>query len=133
VHTSSNTGIVACLLADHCVPDHPLVPSTSRWWDHTMCDPPAMAGPANAAATTFKDHKTAIPGAGDVFHCTPVDLTVASGTIDSYFNGVQDAQGVFHVTGTIVAHDVTLTDGRAPATSRVRTGSDPQAPTPRTG
>jgi hypothetical protein len=69
------------------------------------------AAPANAAATAFKDHQTAVPVAGEVFHCTAVDLTVTGGTIDSYINGVQDAQGVLHVTGTIVPHDVTLTDG----------------------
>jgi hypothetical protein len=71
----------------------------------------ALAGPVSAAATAFKDHQTAIPVAGDVFHCTPVDLTITGGTIDSYVNGVQDAQGVLHITGTIVPHDVTLTDG----------------------
>jgi hypothetical protein len=71
----------------------------------------ALAGPANASATAFKDHETGIPVAGDVAHCTTVDLTITSGTIDSYVNGVVDAQGVVHVTGTIVPHDVTLTDG----------------------
>jgi hypothetical protein len=71
----------------------------------------ALASPASAAATTFKDHETGIPVTGEVFHCTPVDLTITGGTIDSYINGVQDAQGVFHITGTIVPHDVTLTDG----------------------
>ncbi|SRR6266536_5420673 len=76
-----------------------------------VCAIGALAGPANASATAFKDRETGIPVAGDAFHCTPVDLTITAGTIDSYVNGVVDAQGVTHVTGTIVPHNVTLTDG----------------------
>ncbi len=70
-----------------------------------------FAGPAGAAAMTFRDHETAVPVTGEVFHCASGDLTISSGTVDNFVNGVQDARGIQHVTGTIVPHDVTLTDG----------------------
>lgn len=69
-----------------------------------------LAGPANAAAQTFKDHET-IPAVGDVFTCQGGDLTVTSGYITQAIEGSVDGHGVYHVTGTIVPHDVTLTDG----------------------
>jgi len=68
-----------------------------------------LAGPAGAAATTFHDHET-IPVAGDVFSCTGGDLTVTAGTITQVIEGVTDAQGKLHVTGTLVPHNVTLQD-----------------------
>jgi hypothetical protein len=69
-----------------------------------------IAGPAQASAMTFHEHDT-IDVTGDVFVCSPTDLTVTSGYIDETFAGVQDATGATHFTGTIVPHDVTLTDG----------------------
>jgi hypothetical protein len=69
-----------------------------------------LAGPAQASAMAFHEHDS-LSVVGDVFACSPTDLTVTSGTIDEHFAGVQDANGVFHFTGTIVPHDVTLTDG----------------------
>jgi hypothetical protein len=69
-----------------------------------------LAGPANASATTFKEHDSFDP-TGSVFTCSPTDLTVTSGVVKESFEGVQDANGVFHFTGTIVPQDVSLTDG----------------------
>jgi len=69
-----------------------------------------IAGPAHASATTFKQHDSFNP-TGQVFDCSPTDLTVTGGTVTEMFEGAQDANGVFHFTGTIVPHDVTLTDG----------------------
>jgi hypothetical protein len=69
-----------------------------------------LAGPANASATTFKQHDAFDP-TGMVFSCSPTDLTVTGGIVDETFEGVQDANGVVHFTGTIVPHGVTLTDG----------------------
>lgn len=70
----------------------------------------ALAGSADASATTFRAHDSFDP-TGEVFACSPTDLTVTGGRVDEVFAGVQDANGVFHFTGTIVPHDVTLTDG----------------------
>jgi hypothetical protein len=69
-----------------------------------------LAGPAYASAVTFKQHDSFDP-TGSVFSCSPTDLTVTGGTVRESFEGVQDANGVTHFTGTIVPHDVTLTDG----------------------
>jgi hypothetical protein len=69
-----------------------------------------LAGPANAAAQTFKDHET-INATGDVFTCQSGDLTVTGGYITQSIEGSVDGHGVFHMTGTIVPHDVTLSDG----------------------
>jgi hypothetical protein len=69
-----------------------------------------LAGPAQASAMTFHEHDSFDP-TGQVFTCSPTDLTVTGGTVDEYFAGAQDANGVTHFTGTIVPHDVTLTDG----------------------
>jgi hypothetical protein len=68
-----------------------------------------MAGPAGAAATTFHDHET-IQVAGDVFQCVKGDLTVTAGTISLVNQGTVDAQGIFHVTSTVVPHNVGLQD-----------------------
>jgi hypothetical protein len=70
----------------------------------------ALAGPAQAQAQTFKDHET-FDVTGAVFSCTGGDLTVTGGTISQTVEGVQDGQGIFHITGTLVPHNVTLTDG----------------------
>jgi hypothetical protein len=69
-----------------------------------------LAGPAQASALTMHEHSSFDP-TGQLFACTPTDLTVTGGTVDEYFAGTQDANGIFHFTGTIVPHDVTLTDG----------------------
>jgi hypothetical protein len=69
-----------------------------------------LAGPAQASAIAFRQHDS-VGVKGDVFACSPTNLTVTSGSIDEMFAGVQDANGVTHFTGTIVPHDVTLTDG----------------------
>ena len=69
-----------------------------------------LAGPASASATTFKQHDSFDP-TGSVFSCSPTDLTVTGGVVNETFEGVQDANGDVHFTGTIVPHRVTLTDG----------------------
>jgi hypothetical protein len=69
-----------------------------------------LASPATAAAQTFKQHETE-DVTGAVFTCAGGDLTVTAGTISVSVEGVLDEQGVFHITGTIVPHGVTLTDG----------------------
>jgi hypothetical protein len=69
-----------------------------------------IAGPAQASAMTFHEHDSFDP-TGQIFTCSPTDLTVTGGTVDEYFAGAIDANGVTHFTGTIVPHDVTLTDG----------------------
>jgi len=68
-----------------------------------------MAAPAGAAAMTFHDHET-LPVAGDVFPCGNGDLTVTAGTISLVNQGTIDAQGIVHVTSTVVPHNVTLQD-----------------------
>lgn len=47
---------------------------------------------------------------GAVFTCQSGDLTVTGGTVDMVEHTNIDAQGVFHFTGTITPHDVTLVD-----------------------
>ncbi|PZS27870.1 MAG: hypothetical protein DLM58_18155 [Pseudonocardiales bacterium] len=68
-----------------------------------------VAGPADAAAQTFKNH-TSFDATGAVFTCQAGDLTVTGGTISETVEGVQDGQGIFHITGTDVPHNVTLAD-----------------------
>lgn len=71
----------------------------------------AAAGSANAAAQT-ESFRTTQNVAGDVFTCAaPLgNLTVTQGYIIMTQNMTIDGQGVFHITGTIVPHDVTLVD-----------------------
>jgi len=69
-----------------------------------------LAGPAQASATAFHEHDS-MSVVGDVFVCSPTNLTVTGGTIDESFAGTLDANGISHFTGTIVPKDVTLTDG----------------------
>jgi len=70
----------------------------------------SLAGPASASATTFKQHDSFDP-TGSVFACSPTDLVVTGGVVNESFEGVQDANGVTHFTGTIVPKGATLTDG----------------------
>lgn len=66
-------------------------------------------GPAQATASTDTEHGS-FDAAGAVFACQGGDLTAISGTVDQVVHTTIDGQGVFHITGTIVPHDVTLTD-----------------------
>lgn len=75
-----------------------------------VCAMGALTSPANAAAQTFKDHES-FDVSGAVFPCQGGDLTVTAGSISQTVEGVQDGQGTFHITGTLVPHGVTLTDG----------------------
>jgi len=70
----------------------------------------ALAAPATASATAFQERASFDP-TGQVFTCQPTDLTVTSGLVLESFEGVQDARGVLHLTGTTRVQDVTLTDG----------------------
>jgi hypothetical protein len=63
-----------------------------------------------AASATSSTQRTSIDPTGDVFVCRGGDLTVTGGTVDELFHVNQDAQGVFHITGTSTPHNVTLTD-----------------------
>ncbi len=67
------------------------------------------AGSANAAASTDSSRTTSSV-VGDVFACdAPLgNLTVTSGSITMSLNTTIDGQGIFHMTGTIVPHGVTL-------------------------
>jgi len=65
--------------------------------------------PAGASATS-STQRTPIDPTGDVFACRGGDLTVTGGTVNELFHVSQDAQGVFHITGTSTPHNVTLTD-----------------------
>ena len=91
-----------------------------------------LAGSAGAAAQAFRERSSFDP-TGDVFACQPTDLTVTGGVVNESFNGVQDAQGVFHFTSTVVPHDVTMTDGVHTYTLSGAqwfggSGTDPNAP-----
>jgi hypothetical protein len=66
-------------------------------------------GPAQAAASTETDHSS-FPAAGAVFACQSGALTAVSGVVDQSIHTTIDGQGIFHITGTIVPHGVTLTD-----------------------
>jgi hypothetical protein len=70
-----------------------------------------LAAPASAAAQPFHDVETQ-QVTGQVFTCTSGDLTVTSGTITLRLHGLQDGAHIFHLSGVVVPHDVTLTDGR---------------------
>src|SRR5439155_24905290 len=70
----------------------------------------ALAAPALAAAHPFSDLQTQNV-AGDVFTCKSGNLTATAGTITINVHGVQDGRNIFHITGTIVPRNVTLTDG----------------------
>jgi len=67
------------------------------------------AGPAQAAAQTFSQRES-LPAAGAVFTCQGGDLTAQTGTVNNVVHGTVDGQGIFHITGTITVHGVTLTD-----------------------
>jgi len=67
------------------------------------------AAPAGASATSSTEHRSFDP-TGAVFACQGGDLTVAGGTVYEVFHMNQDAQGIFHATGTITPRHVTLTD-----------------------
>ena len=68
-----------------------------------------LAGPAQAAASTFHVHES-FPAAGGAFECAGGDLTVTAGTVSQVVQGATDAQGILHITGTITIHGVTLQD-----------------------
>lgn len=76
----------------------------------TACAAVALfAGPAQAAATGGTDHSS-FPAAGAVFTCLGGNLTAQTGTVNEVMHFTIDNTGVFHFTGTIVPHGVTLTD-----------------------
>lgn len=93
----------------------------------------ATAAPAHASALPFKEHDS-FDATGAVFTCSGGDLTATSGTVRESFEGVQDANGSVHFTGTIVPLGVNLTDGTnsyvlSGASWFGGSGSDPDHPT----
>jgi hypothetical protein len=70
----------------------------------------ATAAPSFAAASSETSHFT-LPAAGSTFACQGGDLVVTDGTIDITISTTVDGRGVFHITGTVVPHDVVLSDG----------------------
>ena len=65
------------------------------------------AGPAAAMSVTEHD---SFPAAGSVFACGDTTITAQTGTVSEVFHENSDAAGMFHFTGTITVHGVTLTD-----------------------
>lgn len=71
----------------------------------------AIATPALASGMTLTSHAT-VPATGLPFACVGGNtLTATGGTLDMVNHANQDAQGVYHVTGTVTPHGVTLQDG----------------------
>lgn len=68
-----------------------------------------LAGPVAASAAAFTQRSTVDP-TGAALGCAAGDLTVTGGVFDQVFHLTLDAQGLLHVTGTGVPHDVTLED-----------------------
>lgn len=66
-----------------------------------------LAGPASA--DVYKDHSSFDP-TGAVFGCAQGDLVVTGGTVDQVFHLNSDGTGIYHATGTLTVHDVTLVD-----------------------
>jgi hypothetical protein len=67
-----------------------------------------IASSAGAASPTMH---MSFPAAGLPFACFSGTLTATGGTIDEVNHESVDAQGVYHFTGTVTPHDVTLEDG----------------------
>lgn len=65
--------------------------------------------PALAEGASTTTH-TSFPAAGAAFTCGANTLTAVSGTVNQVFHLNQDAQGIYHVTGTITPNGVTLQD-----------------------
>jgi len=76
--------------------------------------------PGQRGRADIQDHETFNP-TGDVFSCQGGGLTVTGGTISQTIEGVVDGQGINHITGSLVPHNVTLTDG---TNSYTITGAD---------
>lgn len=68
-----------------------------------------LAGPAQGTGTSFTGHQTFPAGPG-TFTCTQGNLDITGGTISIVFHENQDSAGIFHVTGTLTPHGVTLRD-----------------------
>jgi hypothetical protein len=69
-----------------------------------------LSAPAYAAGNAGSTFHDSFPAAGAVFTCTSGDLTATSGVVNEVIHQSVDATGIFHVTGTITIHDVTLAD-----------------------
>ena len=65
------------------------------------------AGPAAALSVTTHD---SFPAKGSTFVCGDTTLTAQTGTVSEVFHENSDSAGMFHFTGTITVHGVTLTD-----------------------
>lgn len=74
-----------------------------------LCALGLAATPAFAAAETGTMH-TSFPAAGAQFTCGATTLTAVSGTVSQVFHINEDAQGIYHSTGTITINGVQLQD-----------------------
>lgn len=68
--------------------------------------------PASAAATTVTDHST-VDVTGAMITCPAGQLTIVSGAFEQVFHETADGHGAYHVTGTGIPRNVTLTDDSA--------------------
>lgn len=69
------------------------------------------ATPGLASSGTQTTTHDSFDPTGAVFTCDTGDLTVQpGGTVDQVMHFGQDNTGVFHYTGTITVHDITVTD-----------------------
>ncbi|GAA3720270.1 hypothetical protein GCM10022399_40770 [Terrabacter ginsenosidimutans] len=70
----------------------------------------AAAGPAGAVPASGGTEHSSFPAAGAVFECSSPtgDITALSGTVSMVDHWTVDGQGVFHETGTVNTHGVTL-------------------------
>jgi hypothetical protein len=71
---------------------------------------PCTAALAESSSNTVD--RSSFPAAGAVFQCAaPLgDLTAQSGWVTQVIHTSVDGTGVFHITGTLVPHQVTLSD-----------------------
>ena len=67
-----------------------------------------VASPA-FAQTSPTLHETADP-TGAQFTCGATELTITGGTLDSTWHTTVDGRGIYHIGGTNVPHNVTMSD-----------------------
>lgn len=70
----------------------------------------AVAATPAAAASSQQTMHSSFDATGAVFTCGQGDITVTGGTVDQVMHSGEDAQGVFHYTGTIHVQGVTGVD-----------------------
>jgi len=68
--------------------------------------------PASARATTLTEHST-VDVTGATITCPAGQLTIVGGAFEQVFHETADGHGAYHVTGTGIPRNVTLTDDSA--------------------